>query len=53
MLSEKILASYFQNQHTYKVPLVFASECLMAIEQVLKKEMEEDRNAKLSELFDE
>lgn len=53
MLKEEILEKYYEDDHTRKVPILFACECFKAIELVLEKIRKENPYATLAELFDE
>ena len=52
MFKEEILDKYFSNKHTQKMPILFESECLTAIEQVIEEIEKENPYATLSELFE-
>lgn len=53
MLNEEIVEKYYCNKHTHKVPVLFACECLTAIERVIDEVRKENPYATISELFDE
>lgn len=53
MLNEEIIEKYYCNKNIHKIPILFACECLKAIEQVLEEIRKENPYATISELFDE
>lgn len=53
MLRENLLEMLYINKRIQNVPIQFASECIKAFEEVLKKESEVNPYESISELFDE
>lgn len=53
MLRESLLEMIYCNKRIQNVPIQFASECIQAFEEVLRKEKEVSPYESISELFDE
>ena len=51
MLKEEIFEKYYENKHTAKIPVLFASECFTSIERVLDEIRKENPYATISDLF--
>ena len=51
MFKDEIIEEYYSNKKVEKVPVLYAGECLKAMEKVLETEMEVKPYAELSELF--
>lgn len=51
MFKDEIIEKFYANKKTEKVPVLYAGECLKALEEVLQNEMEVKPYVELSELF--
>lgn len=53
MLKDEILEKIYGNCRICKIPIVYSTEIMLAIEEILKSIKEERPYATLAELFDE
>lgn len=51
MFKDDIIEKFYSDKKVEKVPVLYAGECLKAMERVLEAEMEVKPYAELSELF--
>ena len=52
MFGDLILEKIYGNSKTRRVPVLFVMECIKVFEESIKKVMEENPDAKLSDLFE-
>ena len=51
MFKDEIIEEYYSNKKVEKVPVLYAGECLKALEEILENEKEVHPYAELYELF--
>ena len=51
MFKDEIIEEYYSNKKVEKVPVLYAGECLKALEEIFENEKEVHPYAELSELF--